>query len=39
MVRLLLREKHDMIVYDNLSTGHAQAVPTGLLVQGDIGDA
>lgn len=39
MVRLLLREGHDVVVYDNLSTGHAQAVPEGRLVQGDIGDA
>ncbi len=39
MVRLLLREGHEVLVYDNLSTGHAEAVPAGLLVQGDIGDA
>lgn len=39
MVRMLLRGNHEVIVYDNLSTGHAQAVPAGRLVQGDIGDA
>jgi UDP-glucose 4-epimerase len=35
----LLERGHDVVVLDNLSTGHRQAVPAGAtFVQGDIGD-
>jgi UDP-glucose 4-epimerase len=37
-VRQLLRAGHEVCVYDNLSRGHAGAVPKGLLVQGDLAD-
>ena len=42
-VRLLLDAGHDVTVYDNLSRGHAAAVPQemqdkGLLVQGELAD-
>ncbi|MEM9588115.1 MAG: UDP-glucose 4-epimerase GalE [Planctomycetota bacterium] len=37
-VRLLLDAGHGVTVYDNLSRGHAAAVPDGLLVQGDVSD-
>lgn len=36
MVRLLLREGHEAVVLDNLSTGHRAAVPVGLLELADI---
>lgn len=37
-VRLLLEAGHSVTVFDNLSEGHAAAVPPGLLVQGDLAD-
>ncbi len=37
-VRLLMEAKHQVTVYDNLSRGHAAAVPDGLLVQGELAD-
>jgi UDP-glucose 4-epimerase len=37
-VRLLLEAGHRVMVYDNLSEGHASAVPRGLLVKADLGD-
>lgn len=36
MVRYLLRHGHDAIVLDNLSTGHREAVPNGLLEEADL---
>lgn len=40
MVRYVLDNGHDVVVYDNLSTGHRGSVPQGIpLVHGDIGDA
>jgi UDP-glucose 4-epimerase len=38
MVRYLLRRQHEVVVYDNLSTGHRESVPASLLVVGDVGD-
>ncbi len=36
---LLLHKGHEVVILDNLSTGHRQAVPTGAeFVQGDIAD-
>lgn len=37
-VRLLLDAGHTVCVYDNLSRGHRQAVPEGMLVEGDLAD-
>ena len=37
-VRLLLDAGHKVTVYDNLSRGHREAVPDGLLVEGDLSD-
>jgi UDP-glucose 4-epimerase len=37
-VRQLLAAGHEVCVYDNLSRGHAEAVPAELLVQGDLVD-
>ena len=37
-VRLLHEAGHRVCVYDNLSRGHRQAVPEGMLVQGDLSD-
>jgi len=37
-LRHLLREGHEVVVYDNLYQGHAGAVPAGLLVEGDLSD-
>ena len=37
-VRALERAGHEVWVYDNLSQGHAQAVPAGRLVEGDLLD-
>ncbi len=39
MVRLLIERGLDVTVFDNLSTGHAQAVGAARLVQGDVLDA
>ncbi len=37
-VRRLLSAGHEVRVFDNLSQGHARAVPDGLLVRGDLDD-
>lgn len=37
-VRKLLAAGHSVLVLDNLSRGHRQAVPTDLLVEGDLAD-
>ena len=37
-VRLFLERGHEVSVYDNLSRGHAQAVPAGRLIVGDLAD-
>lgn len=37
-VRLLMDAGHTVWVYDNLSRGHREAVPEGLLVQGELAD-
>ncbi|MGB7329178.1 MAG: UDP-glucose 4-epimerase GalE [Rubripirellula sp.] len=37
-VRLLTDAGHTVTVYDNLSRGHAAAVPKGMLVQGELAD-
>ena len=34
----LRRRGHDVIIYDNLSTGHRGAVPTGRLIEGELLD-
>jgi UDP-glucose 4-epimerase len=39
VVKALGREGHEVLVYDNLSTGHAWAVLHGKLVVGDLADA
>ncbi len=36
MVKRLLRDGHDVTVFDNLSTGHADAVPGAALIKGDL---
>ena len=38
MTRMLIEHGYEAIVLDDLSTGHRDAVPAGLLVQGDVGD-
>ncbi len=37
-VKALLRQGHELLVYDNLSTGHSWAVPAGKLFAGDLAD-
>ena len=37
-VRLLLDAGHTVCVYDNLSRGHREAVPEGMLVEGELAD-
>jgi UDP-glucose 4-epimerase len=37
-LRRLLAAGHDAVVYDNLWQGHRQAVPKGLLIEGDLND-
>ncbi|NNE01227.1 MAG: UDP-glucose 4-epimerase GalE [Pirellulaceae bacterium] len=37
-VRLLLDAGHKVTVFDNLSRGHREAVPEGMLVEGDLSD-
>jgi UDP-glucose 4-epimerase len=37
--RRFLAAGHDVLVYDNLSAGHAAAAPAGRLVVGDLADA
>jgi UDP-glucose 4-epimerase len=39
MVRCLLTHRHEAVVYDNLSTGHREAVADAPLIVGDIRDA
>jgi UDP-glucose 4-epimerase len=40
MVRYLTSKQHDVVVYDDLSTGHREALTPGLpFVEGNIGDA
>ena len=36
MCKYLSQRDHDVIVFDNLSTGHAEAVKWGVLVEGDV---
>jgi UDP-glucose 4-epimerase len=38
VVKMLGEQGHDLLVYDNLSTGHEWAVLFGTLVKGDLGD-
>ncbi len=38
VVRLLLDAGHSVCVYDNLSRGHREAVPEGMLVEGELSD-
>lgn len=38
VVKLLGKQGHEVLVYDNLSTGHDWAVISGLLVRGDLAD-
>lgn len=37
-VRRLMRDGHEVVVYDNLSRGHRQSVPEGTFVQGELAD-
>lgn len=37
-LRRLLAAGHEAVVYDNLYQGHREAVPAGLLIQGDLGE-
>ena len=37
-VRLLIEAGHNVTVYDNLSRGHRDSVPAGLLVEGELSD-
>jgi UDP-glucose 4-epimerase len=37
-LRRLLAAGHDCVVYDNVSRGHREAVPAGLLIEGDLTD-
>jgi UDP-glucose 4-epimerase len=37
-VRHLLEHGHDVWIYDNLSRGHAQAVPANCLIRGELAD-
>jgi UDP-glucose-4-epimerase GalE len=36
MVRMLLEQGHTVVVFDNLSRGHRDAVPAGMLAEGDL---
>ncbi|MEJ1377736.1 MAG: NAD-dependent epimerase/dehydratase family protein, partial [Candidatus Sedimenticola sp. (ex Thyasira tokunagai)] len=36
MVKMLARRGHEVVVFDNLSTGHREAVKWGTFVQGDL---
>ena len=38
VVKMLGEEGHEVLVYDNLSTGHEWAVLYGTLVRGDLGN-
>ena len=35
-VRCLINHDHEVWVYDNLTTGHPQSIPTDILIQGDL---
>ena len=37
-VRILLDAGHTVWVYDNLSRGHREAVPEGMLIEGELSD-
>ncbi len=37
-VRCLLANGHDVTVYDNLSKGHRQSIPSNILVEGDLAE-
>lgn len=37
-VKLLMEQGHRVMVYDNLSEGHADSLPQGILVRGDLAD-
>ncbi len=37
-VRLLSRSGHEVWVYDNLSLGHRQSIPSGTLIEGELAD-
>src|SRR5277367_5733557 len=37
-VRLLRERRHDVVVFDNLSMGHREAVPAECLIVGDLKD-
>jgi UDP-glucose 4-epimerase len=37
-VRALMEADHGVVVYDNLSRGHREAVPDGLLIEGELAD-
>lgn len=39
MVKMLSRKEHHVVVLDNLTTGHADAVRYGKFIQGDMADA
>ncbi len=36
--KLLRQSGHELLIYDNLSAGHADAVPSQELVRGDLAD-
>ena len=39
VVKMLGAQGHELLVYDNLSTGHAWAILSGRLIKGDLADA
>jgi UDP-glucose 4-epimerase len=39
MVRHLLAQKHEVVVFDNLSTGHRESIGEAALIEGDLSDA
>jgi UDP-glucose 4-epimerase len=39
VIKELLRQGHQPIVYDNLQTGHTKAVPSAILIQADLADS
>lgn len=39
MVRHLLAQRHEVVVFDNLSTGHRESIGEATLVEGDLSDA
>ena len=38
VVKKLIRVGHEVVVVDDLSKGHREAVPAGVFVEGDLGD-